>query len=625
MSKKQKKVIIRIVLCAVILSAVCLIPEFFWFVIFGCEISAKSLLFLVPYLIIGYDILWRAIRNIAHGQVFDENFLMCVATIGALCIGEYPEAVFVMLFYQIGELFQGYAVDKSRRSIADLMDIRPDSASLVTDGEITSIHPSQASPGDIILVKPGEKIPLDGIVVDGDSSVNTAALTGESVPQSVTVGDSVISGCVNESGAIKIRVTKAFGESTASKILELVENSASKKAKTESFITRFAKFYTPCVVIAALLIAVIPPLFVGDWGGFINRGLIFLVISCPCALVISVPLSFFGGIGGASRRGILVKGGNYLEALAKASTAVFDKTGTLTKGVFAVTALHPNEYDEKALLEYAAFAEAFSNHPIGRSIREAYGREIDISRIENVREIPGRGVTAEIDGKTVAAGTPELMESLGAVWKSCHKQGTTVHICIDGVYSGHLVISDEVKPQSKQAISLLKKAGIKKTVMLTGDSAEAGNSVGRITGVDEIHTGLLPGDKVTQVERLLSEKPPKTTLVFVGDGVNDAPVLTRADVGIAMGAIGSDAAVEAADIVLMDDNPMKVCSALKIAKKTVRIVRENVTFALGVKALVLILGALGICNMWLAVFADVGVSVIATINALRALYYKERS
>lgn len=624
MSRKQKKNLIRIIISALLLGVVYLVPDLYLFSLLGIQISLKPLLFLIPYALSGWDVLWKALRNIFHGQIFDENFLMSVATVGALCVGEYPEAVFVMLFYQVGELFQSCAVGKSRKSIASLMDIRPDYANLEENGGISRVSPEEVAVGEIIVVKPGEKIPLDGVVTQGSSMVNTSALTGESVPVSIKTGDKVVSGSVNESGVLRVKVLTPFGQSTVSKILELVENSASKKAKAENFITKFAKYYTPCVVICALLLAVIPPLISGgNWSEWISRGLIFLVISCPCALVISVPMSFFGGIGGASKCGILVKGGNYLEALAKAKTVVFDKTGTLTRGVFSVTALHPDQCSEQQLLEYGAFAEAYSTHPIAQSVRNAYKGKIDPSGVKNVCEIAGKGVTAEVDGRKIAAGNSGLMDMQGVSWRPCHKTGTTVHISVDGVYAGHIIISDEIKSGAKQAITSLKNVGVEKTVMLTGDSETVGKAVGKELGIDEIRTQLLPADKVACVETLLKQKPENSTLVFVGDGINDAPVLTRADVGIAMGAMGSDAAIEAADIVLMDDNPLKITTAVKIAKHTVKIVRENVILALGVKALILALGALGLANMWLAVFADVGVSVLAIINAMRVLSTKK--
>ena len=604
----------RIIAAAVLLAAGYLIPAQGW---------VRLVVFLVPYAVIGWDILWKAVRNISHGQVFDENFLMALATVGAFFTGEFPEAVAVMLFYQIGELFQSYAVGKSRQSIASLMDIRPDYANLERDGKTEQVDPEEVAVGDVILVKPGEKIPLDGVVLEGDSMVNTSALTGESVPREAYPGSDVISGCINQNGLLRIRVTKEFGESTVAKILDLVENSSSKKAKAENFITKFARWYTPAVVIAAVLLAVVPPLILqGGWNDWIHRALIFLVISCPCALVISVPLSFFGGIGGASRNGILVKGGNYLESLAHAETVVFDKTGTLTRGVFNVTAIHPNSFSEADLLELAALAESYSDHPISRSIREAYGKDPDLSRVTDVEELSGRGVRVRIDGKTVCAGNDKLMEETGVRWHPCHRVGTTVHIAVDGEYAGHIVISDEVKPDAAQAVSALKQQGISRTVMLTGDAKAVGESVAKELGLDEVHTELLPADKVDCVERLLKQKSAKGTLVFVGDGINDAPVLSRADIGIAMGAMGSDAAIEAADIVLMDDKPSKIADAIRIARKTLRIVTQNIVFALAVKGIVLLLGALGLANMWEAVFADVGVSVIAILNAMRALKNK---
>ena len=570
----------RIAASAVLLVAAVLIPY---------EGPWRFVLFLPAYFVIGWDVLWKAARNIAHGQVFDENFLMALATVGAFCTGffgegEYPEAVFVMLFYQVGELFQGYAVGKSRKSIASLMDIRPDYANVERDGQLTQVDPEEVAVGDTITVKAGERVPLDGVVLEGQSMVNTSALTGESVPRQVQPGDDVISGCVNQSGLLRVRVTKPFGESTVQKILDLVENSSSKKAKAENFITKFARYYTPIVVFCALALALVPPLFVGDWVGWVQKALIFLVVSCPCALVISVPLSFFGGIGGASRQGILVKGGNYLEVLANTEIVVFDKTGTLTKGVFNVTAIHPEEYSESGLLEMAALAESYSDHPISRSLKEAWGKELDASRVGEVDHV-----------------------------------GTTVHVAVEGKYIGHIVISDEVKPDAKEAIAALKAQGVKKTVMLTGDAKAVGESVAKDLGLDEAYTQLLPGDKVERVEALLSQKSPKGKLAFVGDGINDAPVLSRADIGIAMGALGSDAAIEAADIVLMDDKPSKIAKAMEISQRTLRIVRQNIVFALAVKLLVLALTPFGIANMWEAVFADVGVMVIAILNASRAL------
>ncbi len=607
--------VLRIAVSAVLLAAAVLIPY---------SGTWRFLLFLPAYFVIGWDVLWKAARNIAHGQVFDENFLMALATVGAFCTGffgegEYPEAVFVMLFYQVGELFQSYAVGKSRKSISSLMDIRPDYANVERDGKLLQVDPEEVAVGDTITVKAGEKIPLDGVVLEGASMVNTSALTGESVPRQVQPGDDVISGCINQNGLLRVRVTKAFGESTVAKILDLVENSSSKKARAENFITKFARYYTPVVVICALALAVLPPLFLGDWVGWVQKALIFLVVSCPCALVISVPLSFFGGIGGASRQGILVKGGNYLEVLADTEMVVFDKTGTLTKGVFNVTAIHPDQYSESGLLELAALAESYSDHPISRSLKEAYGKEIDSSRVGRVEELSGRGVRAQVDGKTVCAGNDKLMEEIGVSWHPCHRVGTTVHVAVEGQYIGHIVISDQVKPDSKEAIAALKAQGVKKTVMLTGDAKAVGESVAKDLGLDEVYTQLLPGDKVARVEALLSEKSPKGRLAFVGDGINDAPVLSRADIGIAMGALGSDAAIEAADIVLMDDKPSKIAKAMEISKRTLRIVRQNIVFALAVKLLVLILTPFGLSNMWEAVFADVGVTVIAILNASRAL------
>ena len=612
MSKKQKRMLIRVIVSAVLFVVCMLLPLTGW---------VRLLVFLAPYLIIGWDVLWRAVRNIAHGQVFDENFLMALATVGALAIGEYPEAVFVMLFYQVGELFQSYAVDQSRKSITALMDIRPDYANMEgPDGQLEQVDPEDVAVGDTIVIKAGERIPLDGVVLEGSSTVDTAALTGESLPRQVESGDDVISGCVNLSGLLKVRVTKAFEESTVAKILDLVENSASKKAKAENFITKFARYYTPIVVLAAVALAILPPLFTSiQWVDSIQRALNFLVVSCPCALVISVPLSFFGGIGGASKDGILVKGGNYLEVLAKTEIVVFDKTGTLTRGVFNVTAIHPDHCDQGQLLELAALAECWSDHPISRSLKEAYGREMDSSRVSSVEEVAGRGVKAVVDGHTVCAGNDKLMEDIGVSWHPCHRVGTTVHVASDGVYLGHIVISDEVKPDAKEAVAALKAAGVRKTVMLTGDAQAVGEDVASRLGLDEVHTQLLPADKVERVEKLLKEVSPKGALAFVGDGINDAPVLSRADIGIAMGGLGSDAAIEAADIVLMDDKPSKIAHAIRIARRTLSIVRQNIVFALAVKLLVLVLSAVGLVSMWAAVFADVGVSVIAILNAMRAL------
>ena len=611
MSKKQKRMLFRVLASAVLFAVALLLPTEGWLRLFT---------FLIPYAVIAWDVLWRAVRNIAHGQVFDENFLMSLATVGALATGEYPEAVFVMLFYQVGELFQSYAVDQSRKSITSLMDIRPDYANIEVDGQLRQVDPEDVAVGDTIVIKAGERIPLDGVVLEGTSNVDTAALTGESLPREAQPGDDVISGCVNLSGLLRVRVTKAFEESTVAKILDLVENSSSKKAKAENFITKFARYYTPAVVLAAVALALLPPLFTSiQWVDSIQRALNFLVVSCPCALVISVPLSFFGGIGGASKNGILVKGGNYLEVLAKTELVVFDKTGTLTRGVFNVTAIHPDHCGEAQLLELAALAESYSDHPISRSLKEAYGKELDASRVSNVEELSGRGVRATVDGRQICAGNDKLMEDIGVSWHPCHRVGTTVHVASDGVYLGHIVISDEVKPDAKEAITALKACGVRRTVMLTGDAKAVGESVAQELGLDEVHTQLLPADKVTRVEALLGEVSPKGALAFVGDGINDAPVLSRDDIGIAMGGLGSDAAIEAADIVLMDDKPSKLADAIRIARRTLAIVRQNIVFALAVKFLVLALSAAGVANMWEAVFADVGVSVIAILNAMRAL------
>lgn len=611
MSKKQKRMLFRVLASAVLFAVALLLPTEGWLRLFT---------FLIPYAVIAWDVLWRAVRNIAHGQVFDENFLMSLATVGALATGEYPEAVFVMLFYQVGELFQSYAVDQSRKSITSLMDIRPDYANIEVDGQLRQVAPEDVAVGDTIVIKAGERIPLDGVVLEGTSNVDTAALTGESLPREAQPGDDVISGCVNLSGLLRVRVTKAFEESTVAKILDLVENSSSKKAKAENFITKFARYYTPAVVLAAVALALLPPLFTSiQWVDSIQRALNFLVVSCPCALVISVPLSFFGGIGGASKNGILVKGGNYLEVLAKTELVVFDKTGTLTRGLFNVTAIHPDHCGEAQLLELAALAERYSDHPISRSLKEAYGKELDASRVSNVEELSGRGVRATVDGRQICAGNDKLMEDIGVSWHPCHRVGTTVHVASDGVYLGHIVISDEVKPDAKEAITALKACGVRRTVMLTGDAKAVGESVAQELGLDEVHTQLLPADKVTRVEALLGEVSPKGALAFVGDGINDAPVLSRADIGIAMGGLGSDAAIEAADIVLMDDKPSKLADAIRIARRTLAIVRQNIVFALAVKFLVLALSAAGVANMWEAVFADVGVSVIAILNAMRAL------
>ena len=616
MNKKQKRMLFRILLSAALLLAAVLLP-------LGNLPLLRLAVFLVPYGVIGWDVLWRAIRNIAHGQVFDENFLMALATVGAFFTGEFPEAVFVMLFYQVGELFQSCAVDKSRKSISQLMDIRPDYANVERDGQLVQEDPEDVAVGDVIVIKPGERVPLDGVVLEGSSTINTSALTGESLPRDAEPGSDVISGCVNLTGLLRVQVTKAFEESTVARILDLVENSSSKKAKAEHFITKFARIYTPAVVIGAALLALLLPFLIHvTWAESIHRALIFLVISCPCALVISVPLSFFGGIGGASRQGILVKGGNYLEALANTEAVVFDKTGTLTQGVFNVTAIHPDQCSERHLLELAALAESYSDHPISRSLREAWGMELDRSRVSGVEERSGKGVCAQVDGVPVWVGNGKLMDEIGVTWHPCHKVGTTVHVASQGAYLGHIVISDQVKPDAAQAIRDLKAAGVRKTVMLTGDTAAVGEAVAAELGLDEVHAQLLPADKVDRVEALLKEKSAKGTLAFVGDGINDAPVLSRADLGIAMGALGSDAAIEAADVVLMDDKPSKIAVAIRIARRTRRIVLQNIVFALAVKLLVLFLGATGDATMWEAVFADVGVSVIAILNATRALKVK---
>lgn len=626
MTKKQKKMLIRIIIAAVLLTALNFIPV---------KGILRMILFLIPYLVIGYDILKKAGKGILNRQVFDENFLMAVATIGAIAIaiydrsGDFNEAVAVMLFYQIGELFQSYAVGKSRRNISELMDIRPDYANIEQDGKLEKVDPDEIEIGTVIVVQPGEKVPIDGIVVAGTSTLNTSALTGESLPRETKVGDEIISGCINMTGVLKIRTIKEFGESTVSKILELVENSTSRKSRSEDFISKFAKYYTPVVCYGALALAILPPLVrmlamgaAPQWDMWIYRALTFLVISCPCALVISIPLSFFAGIGGASHEGVLVKGSNYLEAMSQTKYVVFDKTGTLTKGVFEVNGVHHSEMEEEKLLEYAALAESASSHPISRSIQRAYGKEIDRTRVSEIEEISGNGVTAKVDGKPVAAGNDKLMKRLGITPIACHSAGTIIHIAIDGKYMGHILISDVEKPTSKEAIRALKSAGIEKTVMLTGDAKRVADQVAEKLGLDEVYSELLPSDKVAQVERLLAEKPAKAKLAFVGDGINDAPVLGRADIGIAMGAMGSDAAIEAADVVLMDDDPKKIAKAIRISRKCMRIVYENIYFALGIKAVCLILGALGIANMWMAIFADVGVMVIAVLNAIRALFVK---
>ena len=591
----------------------------------------KFVLFMIPYLVIGHDILLKAWKGILNRQVFDENFLMAVATIGAILLGDYKEGVAVMLFYQIGELFQSYAVGKSRRNISELMDIRPDYANIEKeDGALEQVDPDEVEIGSVIVVQPGEKVPIDGVIEEGRTSLNTSALTGESLPREAGVGDEVISGCINMSGVLKIRTTKEFGESTVSKILDMVENASSKKSRSENFISKFAKYYTPAVCYGALALAILPPLvrllFLGmtpEWGDWVMRALTFLVISCPCALVISIPLSFFAGIGGASNAGVLVKGSNYLETLSETKYVVFDKTGTMTQGVFEVSGVHHSSMDTEKLLEYAALAECHSSHPISKSLKKAYGKPLDPGRVTEVEEISGNGVTAKVDGVRVAAGNSKLMEKLGVDCMECHSVGTVVHMAVDGKYAGHILISDQIKPHAKEAIAALKKCGVKKTIMLTGDRREAARQVAEELGIDEVHSELLPGDKVAQVEKLLDEKGEKERLAFVGDGINDAPVLSRADIGIAMGALGSDAAIEAADIVLMDDDPLKISKAIRISRKCLRIVYENIYFAIGVKVICLILGALGIANMWAAIFADVGVMIIAVLNAIRALNVKK--
>ena len=619
MNKKQKKMLIRIIIAAVLIVVFSLLPA---------EGYLRFVLFMIPYLVIGYDILKKAFKGILNKQVFDENFLMAVATVGAILLGDYSEGVAVMLFYQIGELFQSYAVGKSRRNISELMDIRPDYANIEKDGTLEQVDPDEVEIGTIIVVQPGEKVPIDGVITEGTSTLNTSALTGESLPRDAKAGDEVISGCINMTGLLKIRTTKEFGESTVSKILELVENSSSRKSKSENFISKFAKYYTPAVCYGALALAFIPPivlLIMGKpamWGDWIYRALTFLVISCPCALVISIPLSFFAGIGGASNQGILVKGSNYLETLAQTKYVVFDKTGTMTQGVFEVSGIHHNKMSDEKLLEYAALAECSSSHPISKSLQKAYGKPIDRNRVTDIEEISGNGVIAKVDGISVAAGNTKLMNRLGIAYQDCHHVGTVVHMAIDGKYAGHILISDIIKPHAKEAIAELKKAGISKTVMLTGDSKRVADQVAEELGIQEVYSELLPADKVSRVEELLNQKSEKDKLAFVGDGINDAPVLSRADIGIAMGALGSDAAIEAADIVLMDDDPLKISKAIKIARKCIRIVYENIYFAIGIKILCLILGALGIANMWVAIFADVGVMILAVLNAIRTLFVK---
>ena len=622
MNKKQKKVFTRIIVAAVLMVVLSLLPIDGWL---------KFVLFMIPYLVIGHDILLKAWKGILNRQVFDENFLMAVATIGAILLGDYKEGVAVMLFYQIGELFQSYAVGKSRRNISELMDIRPDYANIEKeDGTLEQVDPDEVEIGSVIVVQPGEKVPIDGVIEEGRTSLNTSALTGESLPREAGVGDEVISGCINMSGVLKIRTTKEFGKSTVSKILDMVENASSKKSRSENFISKFAKYYTPAVCYGALALAILPPLvrllFLGmtpEWGDWVMRALTFLVISCPCALVISIPLSFFAGIGGASNAGVLVKGSNYLETLSQTKYVVFDKTGTMTQGVFEVSGVHHSSMDTEKLLEYAALAECHSSHPISKSLKKAYGKPLDPSRVTDVEEISGNGVTAKVDGVRVAAGNSKLMEKLGVDCMECHSVGTVVHMAVNGKYAGHILISDQIKPHAKEAIAALKKCGVKKTIMLTGDRREAARQVAEELGIDEVHSELLPGDKVAQVEKLLDEKGEKEKLAFVGDGINDAPVLSRADIGIAMGALGSDAAIEAADIVLMDDDPLKISKAIRISRKCLRIVYENIYFAIGVKVVCLILGALGIANMWAAIFADVGVMIIAVLNAIRALNVKK--
>ena len=626
MTKKQKKMLLRIIIAAVMLAALYFLPVTGWL---------RLGLYLVTYLVIGYDILKKAGQGIANGRVFDENFLMAVATVGAFALaiyeksGDYNEAIAVMLFYQVGELFQSYAVGKSRKNISALMDIRPDYANIEQDGKLVQVDPDEVAVGTVIVVQPGEKAPIDGVVVEGSSTLNTSALTGESLPRDVHEGDEIISGCINMIGVLKIRTTKAFGESTVSKILELVENSSSRKSRSEDFIAKFARIYTPVVCYSALALAVLPPVIRlvggmdGQWEQWIYRALTFLVTSCPCALVVSIPLSFFAGIGGASHEGILIKGSNYLETLSQVKTVVFDKTGTLTRGVFEVTAVHHSDMDEQKLLEYAALAECASSHPISKSLQRAYGKAIDRSRVTDIQELSGHGVTAVVDGHPVAAGNSKLMEQLGIPYHDCHSVGTIIHMAVDGQYAGHIVISDVVKPHAKEAVEALHKAGVEKTVMLTGDAKKVADAVAAELGVDEVHSELLPGDKVDKVESLLAQQSGKAKLAFVGDGVNDAPVLGRADIGIAMGAMGSDAAIEAADIVLMDDEPLQIAKAIRISRKCIGIVYENIVFALAVKFACLVLVAIGLADMWAAIFADVGVMVLAVLNAIRALRVKK--
>lgn len=626
MSRKQKKMLARILIASLLMIVLHFVPA---------KGAARFVLYLLPYLVIGYDILIKAFKGIKNRQPFDESLLMAIATVGAIVIaltdsGDYTEAIAVMLFYQVGEWFQSYAVGKSRRNISDLMDIRPDYANIEKAGKLEQIDPDEVEIGSVIVVQPGEKVPIDGIIIEGSTTLNTSALTGESLPREAAEGDEVISGCINMTGVLKVRTTKEFGDSTVSKILDLVENASSRKSKSEAFITKFARIYTPAVVYSAAALAVLPPLvrmfgmgLDAQWGTWIYRALTFLVISCPCALVISIPLSFFAGIGGASNAGVLVKGSNYLETLSQTKYVVFDKTGTLTQGVFEVNEVHHNEMDREKLLEYAALAESASSHPISKSLQRACGKEIDRSRVTDIKEISGNGVTAKVDGVEVAAGNSKLMDKLGIKWIDCHQSGTIIHMAVDGRYAGHIVISDIEKPHAKEAVRALKRAGVEKTVMLTGDSRKVAEHVAADLGIDEVHAELLPADKVSRVEELLAEKPEKAKLAFVGDGINDAPVLSRADIGIAMGAMGSDAAIEAADIVLMDDDPLKIAKAIKISRKCLRIVYENIWFAIGIKLICLVLGAVGIANMWLAIFADVGVMIIAVLNAIRALFVKK--
>ena len=626
MSRKQKKMLARILIASLLMIVLHFVPA---------KGAARFVLYLLPYLVIGYDILIKAFKGIKNRQPFDESLLMAIATVGAIVIaltdsGDYTEAIAVMLFYQVGEWFQSYAVGKSRRNISDLMDIRPDYANIEKAGKLEQIDPDEVEIGSVIVVQPGEKVPIDGIIIEGSTTLNTSALTGESLPREAAAGDEVISGCINMTGVLKVRTTKEFGDSTVSKILDLVENASSRKSKSEAFITKFARIYTPAVVYSAAALAVLPPLvrmfgmgLDAQWGTWIYRALTFLVISCPCALVISIPLSFFAGIGGASNAGVLVKGSNYLETLSQTKYVVFDKTGTLTQGVFEVNEVHHNEMDREKLLEYAALAESASSHPISKSLQRAWGKEIDRSRVTDIKEISGNGVTAKVDGVEVAAGNSKLMDKLGVKWIDCHQSGTIIHMAVDGRYAGHIVISDIEKPHAKEAVRALKRAGVEKTVMLTGDSRKVAEHVAADLGIDEVYAELLPADKVSRVEALLAEKPEKAKLAFVGDGINDAPVLSRADIGIAMGAMGSDAAIEAADIVLMDDDPLKIAKAIKISRKCLRIVYENIWFAIGIKLICLVLGAVGIANMWLAIFADVGVMIIAVLNAIRALFVKK--